>query len=202
MIVVGAGGGGLVASIMARARGLDQVLIEKSEYAGGTTALSHGALWYPANPLGREAGFEDSVEDGLTYLQHVVGDQGPATTAARQEAFIRAGSRLIDFLRSEGVRFRPVPDYPDYYPDAPGARLDGRMIACPPIDAGALGDWSELPRPRPPLPGGVVMSSVDDFRSLLGAGRSWKARGEVAKIVARSIGHQLRRARPLVMGQA
>jgi 3-oxosteroid 1-dehydrogenase len=200
--VVGAGGGGLVASLMARARGLDQVLIEKSEYAGGTTALSHGALWIPNNPLGREAGFEDSVEDGVTYLQHLVGDQGPATTAARQEAFIRGGARLLDFLRGEGVEFRLVTEYPDYYPDAPGARLDGRMFACPPIDARALGDWADLPRPRPPLPGGLVMSSVEDFRSLLAAGRSWKARGEVAKIVARSIGLKLRRARPLVMGQA
>ena len=202
VVVVGSGGGGLVGSLLARSRGLSQVLIEKSEYAGGTTALSHGALWLPNNPLMREAGFDDSVEDGLTYLQHLVGDQGPATSAARQEAFIRGGERLVRFLRGEGVRFRLVNDYPDYYPEAPGARTDGRMISCPPIDAGVLGDWDDRPRPRPPLPGGIVMASVDDFRSLLGAGRSWRARAEVAKIVRRSIGLRVRRARPLVMGQA
>src|SRR5262245_12189504 len=183
LVIVGSGGGGLVASLWARSLGLDPVVIEKSEWAGGTTALSHGALWIPNNPLMREAGLADSTEEGLAYLHDVVGDQGPATDPSRQRAFIEAGSRLVDFLRSEGVEFRLVPDYPDYYPDAEGGKLDGRMFACPPIDARDLGEWAELPRPRPPLPGGVVMSSVDDFRSLLAVGRSWSARAEVAKIV-------------------
>jgi 3-oxosteroid 1-dehydrogenase len=201
-LIVGSGGGGLVAALLAKSRGLTPLVIEKSDVAGGTTALSHGALWIPDNPLMGEAGLDDSSEDGLTYLQHVVGDQGPATSAARQREFIAAGSRLIDFLRGQGVPFRLISDYPDYYSEAPGARQDGRMLACPPLEARSLGAWRSLPRPRPPLPGGVVMSSVEDFRSLLAAGRSWRARAEVAGIVGRSLRLRLRGVEPLVMGQA
>ena len=202
VVIVGAGGGGLVAALAAKARGLEPLIIEKSGYVGGTTALSHGALWLPNNPLMQEAGLDDSVEEGVRYLQHLVGDQGPATTRERQEAYVRGGDRLLRFLRDEGVVFRMVTDYPDYYPEAPGARQAGRMISSPLIDARSLGDWSDWARPRPPLPGGLVMSSVEQFRSLLAAGRSWKARAEVAAIVADTIKMKLRGVRPLVMGQA
>lgn len=202
VIVVGAGGGGLVAALRARAHGLTPLLIEKSEFIGGTSALSHGALWLPTNPLGRAAGHQDSVADGVLYLQSVVGDQGPATTRQRQEAYVAGGDPLVRFLQDEGIRFRLIGDYPDYYPEAPGARLDGRMIACPLIDARELGDWAGLIRPRPPVPGGLVISAVEEFLALLAAGYSWPARGKLARIAARSARMRARGVQPLVMGQA
>jgi 3-oxosteroid 1-dehydrogenase len=202
VVVVGSGGGGLVAGLMAKANGLDPLVIEKTEYLGGTTALSHGALWLPNNPLGRAAGFDDSVEAGLDYLQSVVGDQGPATTRVRQEALIRGGDRAVRFLQSRGVELRLISNYPDYYPDAPGARLEGRMIAAPMLDARVLGDWQSLPRPRPPLPGGIVMSSVEQFLAILSVGFSWKSRAAVAKVAATSAALKARGVKPLVMGQA
>jgi succinate dehydrogenase/fumarate reductase flavoprotein subunit len=202
LVIVGTGGGGLVAGLLARASGLDPLIIEKTEYLGGTTALSHGALWLPDNPLAKAAGLEDSVEAGVGYLQHVVGDQGPATTRVRQEAFVRGGDRAVRFLQRQGVQLRLIPNYPDYYPDAPGARTEGRMIAAPLLDARDLGDWQDLPRPRPPLPGGVVMSSVEQFLALLSVGFSWKSRAAVAKIVADSAKLKARGVKPLVMGQA
>ncbi len=169
---------------------------------GGTTCLSHGALWLPNNPLGRAAGFDDSVQAGLDYLQSVVGDQGAATSRARQEAFIRGGDRAIRFLQRQGVPLRLIARYPDYYPDAPGGRLEGRMIAAPMLDARVLGDWQTLPRPRPPLPGGLVMGSVEQFLAILSVGFKWKSRAKVAKIAADSVGIKLRGVKPLVMGQA
>lgn len=202
VLVVGSGGGGLAASIRAQVAGLDVLVVEKDRVVGGTTALSHGGIWLPANPLMLERGLQDSVEDGLTYLQAVVGDQGPATSPARQEAFIRGGQRLIRFLRDECVPFRLVHEYPDYYPEAPGGRQDGRMLATPLLDARSLGAWQGLPRPRPPLPGGVVMSSVEQFIALLNVGRSHKAKLDVAKIFASSVAMRLRGVKPLVMGQS
>lgn len=202
VIVVGAGGGGLVAALHAQSRGLKPLVIEKSDYIGGTSALSHGALWLPNNPLGREAGFEDSVEAGVRYLQNVVGEQGPATSRVRQEAYVRGGDRLVRFLRNEGIVFRLIGNYPDYYPDVAGARTEGRMIACPLIDARSLGDWCERVRPRPGLPGGVVISAVEQFLSFLAVGYDWRARATVAKVAMQSLSMRLRGVKPLVMGQA
>ena len=62
LVIVGSGGGGLVAGLVAKANGLDPLVIEKTEYLGGTTALSHSALWLPNNPLGRDAGFDSDCQ--------------------------------------------------------------------------------------------------------------------------------------------
>ncbi|OHV05216.1 FAD-dependent oxidoreductase [Mycobacterium talmoniae] len=97
-VVVGSGCGGLIAATKLREAGLDPLLIEKTEYVGGTAAWALGGLWFPANPLEPEAGIADSVEDGLAYVEAAVGDQGPATTRARQEAYMRGGQRLIQRL--------------------------------------------------------------------------------------------------------
>jgi 3-oxosteroid 1-dehydrogenase len=202
VLIVGSGGGGLVAALHAKAAGLEPLVIEKAAVLGGTSTLSHGALWLPNNPIGREAGHEDSVEAAVEYLQHLVGDQGPATTRARQEAYVRGTDPLIRFLRAEGVEFRLINDYPDYYPDAPGARTEGRMLACPLIDARSLGGFQDVIRQRPPLPGGVVISSVEQFLALLSVGYSWRSRAAVARIAATSWRMKLRGVRPLVMGQA
>lgn len=40
VVVVGTGGGGMTAALVAKQAGLDVLMIEKSEYYGGSTALS------------------------------------------------------------------------------------------------------------------------------------------------------------------
>lgn len=202
ILVVGSGSGGLVAALAARAEGLETLLIEKSEYAGGTTAYSHGAIWLPNNPLMREAGLDDSVEDALSYMRSVVGDQGPATSHERQEAYVRGGESLVQFLRAEGVPLRLVTDYPDYYAETVGSRKAGRIVATPLLDARLLGAWQHLPRPRTPLPAGVVLDSIEQFRSLLAVGRSWAARLQVTRIALRSWAMRARGVVPLVLGQS
>lgn len=201
VIVVGSGCGGLVAGLAAKAAGLDTVVLEKSGVVGGTTALSHGAIWVPDNPVMRRAGVKDTVEDGVRYLQSVVGDQGPATSVGRQEAYVRGGARMIEFLLEEGVPLSIAPDYPDYHPEAPGAH-DQRIVATPWLDARELGAWQDLPRPRPDITAGMVLASIPEFRSLLNAGVSWKARLGAAKIVARTLKWRLNGVKPLIMGQS
>ncbi|MGH8708219.1 MAG: FAD-dependent oxidoreductase, partial [Burkholderiales bacterium] len=61
-IVVGAGAGGLTAACVAAAEGLKTLLVEKSPLVGGTTAVSGGMVWIPANPKMAAAGAQDSVE--------------------------------------------------------------------------------------------------------------------------------------------
>ncbi|MBP7962921.1 MAG: FAD-binding protein, partial [Caldilineaceae bacterium] len=49
LLVVGSGGGGMTAALVAKSLGLDVLVIEKTEFYGGSTARSGGALWIPDN---------------------------------------------------------------------------------------------------------------------------------------------------------
>ncbi|WP_063047008.1 FAD-binding protein [Nocardia pseudovaccinii] len=201
VIVVGSGCGGLIAGLAAKAAGLNPIVLEKSGVAGGTTAYSHGAVWVPDNPLMRRAGVKDSVEDGVRYLQDVVGDQGPATSITRQEAYVRGGSRMLEFLLSEGVPLAITPDYPDYHPEAVGSHTQ-RIVGTPWLDARELGAWQDLPRPRPDITAGMVLASIPEFRSVLNAGVSWEARFKALGIAARTLKWRLAGVKPLIMGQS
>ena len=56
VVVVGAGAAGMSAALRAAAHGLDTVLLEKSDYFGGSTARSGGGVWIPDNYALRAAG--------------------------------------------------------------------------------------------------------------------------------------------------
>lgn len=85
VLAVGAGPGGLVAAMLARSRGLDTLVIEKSAArARPRHRSSASAAPRPNRSAGsgsqtthrREAGQADSIGDGLRYLEHVVGLDG------------------------------------------------------------------------------------------------------------------------------
>jgi succinate dehydrogenase/fumarate reductase flavoprotein subunit len=56
VVVLGAGAGGMTAACVAAAEGLRVVLIEKSPFVGGTTAVSGGMVWIPANAKAKQVG--------------------------------------------------------------------------------------------------------------------------------------------------
>ena len=67
LVVVGSGTG-LAAALTARELGLSVLVVEKSEYVGGSTARSGGALWLPASPVIAECGadaLDNRVEFGV-----------------------------------------------------------------------------------------------------------------------------------------
>ena len=71
VLVVGSGGGGMVAALAAKDKGCDALVIEKGEVYGGSTAMSGGAIWAPNNHLMERAGVSDSLEDALAYLKTI-----------------------------------------------------------------------------------------------------------------------------------
>jgi 3-oxosteroid 1-dehydrogenase len=127
VLAVGAGPGGLIAGLVARAQGRTPLVIEKSEWVGGTSSQSFGGLWFADNPLMREIGQTDSIEDGLTYLEHVVGDAGPAATRERQEAYLRTGLRMLEFWSSAGAGSSGSPAIPT---TTRRSRAGGRPAGC------------------------------------------------------------------------
>ena len=182
LIVVGAGA----------AEGLRVLLVESAPQVGGTTAISGGMVWVPANHLMAEAGRPDSLEAARTYLHHTV---PPDDDPAPLEAFLEHGDEAIRYLEARtALRLRPVMAYPDYYPDLPGATPGGRVLEPLPFDARSLG--KSLALLRPPLSEfmlfGGMMVHRSDMPHLRRAARSPASAWHVAKLLAR---HALERTR-------
>ncbi|KAH0843804.1 fumarate reductase/succinate dehydrogenase flavoprotein-like protein [Fonsecaea pedrosoi] len=139
IICVGSGIGGLSGAITAASKGLKTLVVEKTPQFGGVTALSGGQIWSPANKYQLARGIEDSLEDGIRYIESLA--DGWANDRMTRNLF-HAANEAFDFLEEKGVRFRMIPNLPDYYyPDLqPFAKRDGRYIDAEPFDLRRLGD--------------------------------------------------------------
>ena len=106
LIVLGAGAGGMTAAIVAATEGLRVLLIEKTRFVGGTTAISGGMVWVPENHLMSAAGLSDSREAARAYLAATVPDAG---ARAALDAYLDAAPEAIRYLcERTDVRLRPV----------------------------------------------------------------------------------------------
>lgn len=204
VIVIGAGAGGMTAACVAAAEGLATLLIEKADRVGGTTSVSGGMVWVPANAKMRAAGLTDSLEQARLYLSHTV--PGDFHRELR-EVFLTRAPEAIEYLEAHtALALKPVMFYPDYYPDLPGATLGGRVLEPVPFDGRELGRHFGLL--RPPLPefmlfGGMMVDRADipHFRT---AWRSLPSALRVARVVARHARDRLSfdRGAHLVLGNA
>src|SRR6202048_2399043 len=126
VVVIGAGAGGMTAAAVAAAEGLSVLVIEKTEFVGGTTAWSGGMVWIPGNAQMKQAGLNDSPSEAASYLASTVPE---AENADLRETFLARGPEAMDFLEANTeVRLQPVKTYPDYYPEQPGATAGGRVL--------------------------------------------------------------------------
>jgi len=151
-LVVGSGAAGLTGAIVAHDGGARTLVVEKSEWYGGSTAISGGAIWVPGNHLMSELNVSDSKEEALEYLEAAT--RG-TSSSERLSAYIDAAPEMVRYLEDNSrVRFEAVPDYPDYYPEARGGKARGRTIEPAIFDARELGE--ELARMRR-LPHGFRM---------------------------------------------
>ncbi len=138
LIVVGSGGGGMTAAITAKLEGLEPLILEKTEYYGGTTAISGGGVWIPNNHLMAEAGMEDSKKKARTYLKNIVGDRVPE---ANLEAFITHAPEMLRYItKIPHVKFQIMDGYSDYYAEKPGGTMSGRGLMAPVFSGKKLGD--------------------------------------------------------------
>ncbi|WP_106400556.1 FAD-dependent oxidoreductase [Actinocorallia populi] len=164
VVVVGSGGAALAAAYTAASGGLSTVVLEKTEYFGGTSAYSGAGIWLPGNQVLERAGLPDSVELGKEYFKAVVGNRTPASL---QEAFLSTGPELVEFLENDPVlRFQYMP-FPDYF-EAPGRIEGGRGIYPVPLPSAELGPWLDLLRP----PISTDQYGVDQDRETLIGGQA------------------------------
>lgn len=147
LLVVGSGAAGFAAALAARAEGASVLLCERADVLGGTTAYSGGALWLPANPRLRGAGFEDSPGRALTYLKDLTAG---AVDESVLRAYVETAPEVVDLLEAwTPLRFAACLRYPDYYPERPGGLPGGRTVEPEPVDGRRLGpDFARLRAPQ------------------------------------------------------
>jgi len=125
LVTMGSSSGGLASVIMAHDLGLRVVLLEKSEYLGGGTALSGGVFWVPCNHIMLEQGFDDSKEEALTHIRH--------TGMGRHDedilnTFLDTGPQAVRYFTDNTPLALTIEASPDYYADLPGGKKRGRQI--------------------------------------------------------------------------
>ena len=144
-VVVAGSGGGITGAYTAAREGLSVALLEATGKFGGTTAYSGGGgMWFPCNAVLCRAGCDDTIDQALTYFHAVVGERTPREL---QEAYVRGGAQLIDYLEADdNFEFSVLP-WPDYFGAVPQARLDGlRHIVAAPLPGDRLGPYAGLVR--------------------------------------------------------
>lgn len=131
--IVGSGSGALTAAIAAHDAGLRVAIFEKAHVVGGGTAYSGGVIWAPCNHVMRAKGIEDSIERAVEYLRHASEQRGDEQLALRYSESV--GSIVAQVEQWTGIKWVIWPGQPDYYPDLPGASLNGRAILPHPDSA-------------------------------------------------------------------
>lgn len=203
LVVIGGGAGGMTAALAGALQGLDVLLCEATQQVGGTTATSAGTIWIPCNTPSREAGYEDSFDDAMRYLDALV----PSGDGRKlREAYFRSGPAIIDeIMKRSQVKFVAAGLHPDYI-DVAGSRTAGRAMASVPYDGRLLG--KEFDRIRAPMKefmvlGGMMVGKLD-IGHLVGRFKSWASFRHTVGLVLRHASDRLKYARGtrLVMGNA
>ncbi|KQM20760.1 FAD-binding protein [Novosphingobium sp. Leaf2] len=131
VLVVGSGAGGMLAAIRAHDLGLKSVVVEKTHYFGGTSALSGGAIWAPNNQFMNGS---DSVEKAKKYLTAITNGN---MREDRADAFLAAAPDMTNYLKEIGVGIA-ADTTPDYFIEVEGG-MTGRSIVPTKLDGKALG---------------------------------------------------------------
>ena len=148
VVVVGTGAAGLSAALAARVSGARVLVVEKSEVAGGTTAMSGGCIWIPGHHYMADLGVSDSREAAMEYIRAVSPDGWHNLEEPLWAAFVDRAPEMLKFVEAHSpARFKPNRD-PDPYAEAPGGMEFGRNVSPRPIRLGILGPWRNRVRPR------------------------------------------------------
>jgi 3-oxosteroid 1-dehydrogenase len=139
VIVVGSGSAALSAALRVCVAGLRCKVIEKSEWIGGTSAMSGAGTWIPANHHAIAAGLTDSVDEALTYLRSASPDGWLACEDHRWRAFALAAPRMLEFVESHSPLKFALTDEPDVMPHRNGGKTRGRMLSPRPLSKWIVG---------------------------------------------------------------
>lgn len=181
-VIVGSGGGGMVAALAAHDAGASAVVLEKQSLIGGSTCMSGGILWVPNHPRMKD----DSYEDAMAHFEAVVGDVGICSSYERRHAFLTEGPAMVTFLEQQGLPLVPCPGYSDYYSSAKGGSDHGRGLEPRPWNGKRLGALRTKLQPGLAQSLGMAVMT-NEARSLSNYNRSFKAFAISARVAIRTV---------------
>ena len=155
LVAMGSSTGGLAACIVGHDLGLRTVLLEKTDFLGGGTALSGGVLWIPFNHHMLEEGLSDSREEALTHIRTISMGRHDEEHLA---AYLDTGPELVRYLEEHTPLKLTIEASPDYYADLPGGKKRGRQLYPNPEVMGPMLKEAEKTNPlvakvrRDPVP--------------------------------------------------
>ncbi|MGW0903167.1 FAD-binding protein [Streptomyces sp. NPDC002853] len=167
LLVLGSGAAGLGAAAVGAQEGLGVLVLEKTEWLGGTTAYSAGTAWIPGHRHQQDPAADTEAARG--YLDTLIGDRAPRSL---RESYLAHGPEMLDYLDKQlGVGFWHSRAVVDYHPEIPGYGV-GRALEPHTVDGRVLGR-AGFARIRPPVPefallGGTLMVRRPEADQLLG----------------------------------
>ncbi len=202
VVVAGAGAAGMAAALYAAIAGKKVLLAERTEFLGGTTALSAGTVWAPNTRHAEGSG--DTPAKAALFLDNVIGNYA---RPAMRRAFLANAPKAIAALEDgTDVKFRAYPLHPDYVQEVEGATVRGRALEPLPFDGRELGKAFGIL--RAPIPEftvfGGMMVNRGDINHLLNLTKSGASFWHAVKLLARHARDRLSypRGTRLVMGNA
>lgn len=204
LVVLGAGGAGLSAAVLAAAQGARVAVVEATAHVGGSTALSAGTTWVPNTPLGAAVNPKDTPAEAARFLEAAVGVH--AAPALRQALLAHGAAAVAAVQAASHLKYRPYPFHPDYLSELPGSTANGRALEPLPFDGRLLGEHFALL--RPPIPeftvlGGMMVDRTD-INHLLNWQKKKASFAHAVRVLLRHAADRLRHPRGtrLVMGNA
>ena len=173
VLIVGSGAAAMTAAVVARKNHADALVIEKSELYGGSSATSGGVVWIPATRQAKEAGSDDTPEDGFKYIRALT---APDVPDANIWAFVNNGPKMLEWMEQNSEVKYATTHYCDYHPNLPGGKTAFRSHDAVPIDARALGTNFLQQRAQHPAAQffGKINWTVDETGPLLFRTPGWK----------------------------
>lgn len=184
-VIIGSGGGSMVAALVMRQAGRSVLILEKTEHVGGTTARSGGVMWIPNNRFMKSDGVEDSFEKASTYLEGLAGKENadtPGSTRERRDTYLAQGPPMVDFLVDQGIKLTRPTFWPDYYDELAGGSVQSRAVVAQLFNANRLGAWRSKLRPGRFA---ALPAMHDELMRLPGIKHSRRVKLLAAKVVLR-----------------
>jgi 3-oxosteroid 1-dehydrogenase len=187
-VVVGSGGGSMCAALACQSAGKEAIIIEKLPKVGGSTGYSGGVWWLPNNHVMKRHGVSDSYERARQYFDAVVTYQGPGTSEARRDAYLRTGPKMAEFLEQHGMQFVYADGWSDYYDTLPGGEPRGRSLLAKLFDVRELGEWApRLSRYKGP----TMPANSDEYPQLFLMKRTWGGKRKAMQLGGRMLYQKL-----------